>query len=103
MGDDLNAKTGHEIDGTPAMMVSVDKVCDRGLLMIEEAADFSDIMFQFIEKIDAIRATMKDLYNAKKQVRKIEREMSELERKQKQYERDMDKAREEYEAKVDEL
>jgi len=83
--------------------VSVDKVSDRGLLMIEEAADFSDIMFQFIEKIDAIRATMKDLYNAKKQVRKIDREMKELERKQNQYERDIDKCRKEYEAKVDEL
>ena len=66
--DDLNAKTGHEIDGTPALMVSVDKLCDRGLLFIEEAADFADIMFQFIDKIRAIWTTSADLYNAKKQV-----------------------------------
>merc|ERR1712136_344267 len=41
--------------------------------------------------------------NAKKQVRKIDREMKELERKQNQYERDIDKCRKEYEAKVEEL
>jgi len=93
----------HEIQGTTELMVSLDKVCDRGSLMIEEASDFSDYMFQFIEKVDSIRATVKDVYDAKLQVQKIKREIKELERQQERTRKDVDKSREEYEAKMDEL
>jgi hypothetical protein len=100
----IQAELGNKIDYNFAdLSMIIAKIAAVGQCLVEETAHFSDTLLHAIEKQDELTVAQNDLERAIQYVEDINLMMDQLQETQEHYEEDMDAAREEYEAKVEEL